>query len=111
MGARGVRPRDTSALCDIGGSVVADGSLSLTASGRLLPSPSPRSRPALLLLLSFQNATFCTSYTPDSGPDDLARARAQAGSLLSKKLIVSGGAGHEGVSEGAAGADHARHRG
>jgi hypothetical protein len=39
-------------------------------------------------MLSFQNATFCTSYTPDSGPDDLARARTQAGSLLSKKLIV-----------------------
>jgi hypothetical protein len=54
------------------------------------PGNVPRSRPALLLLLSFQNATFATAYTPASSEEDLARARATAAGLLQKKLIVGG---------------------
>ena len=34
-------------------------------------APAPPSRPALLLLLSFHNATFVTSLTPESPKEDL----------------------------------------
>lgn len=56
-----------------------------------LPGPPPaRSRPALLLLLSFHNATYVTNYTPESPQEDLTRACSTAAGLLVKKLIVSG---------------------
>jgi hypothetical protein len=41
-----------------------------------------------MLLLSFHNATYVTSYTPDSPPEDLTRACSTAASLLIKKLVV-----------------------
>jgi len=45
--------------------------------------------PAMQLLLAFHNATFATSYKPDSSQEDLNRVRSTAAGLLLKKLIVS----------------------
>lgn len=54
----------------------------------LAPAGAPLGAPALRLLLSFYNATFSARVGVASGADDVARARATAGALLLKKLIV-----------------------